>query len=219
MRDPLIGILVFGIVVVVVILIAVVASRSMTAIRELLRSLATSAGWTDLRNVFMAGAGVKGTWRSFPVALSYMGRQKSVPQRLILKVGARSDSRLIIKRRFTGLFGNRPLTWFGPPLIELKHSSAEELWVRADEPMLAERLFGDSSLAASMWTNLVARFDEIRVDKRGLRLTRALDDRLVKEKYGMARFAFRPDPEKLEPIAREELALAEALVTKLSMMP
>jgi hypothetical protein len=217
MRDSLVGILVFGIVVVAVILIVVAGSRGMTAIRELLRSLATSAGWTDLRNAFMVAAGVKGTWRSFPVALSYMGRQKGTPQRLILNVGARSDSRLIIKRRFTGLF-NRPLTWFGPPLIELRHSSAEELWVRADEPTLAERLFGDSSLAALMGTNLVARFDEIRIDRGGLRLTRALDDRLVKEKYGMATFAFRPDTEKLEPIAREELALAEALVNKLSMM-
>jgi hypothetical protein len=214
MRD--VSVLWVSLIIVLIVLVVIAASKANTTTRELLRRTATAAGWSDLRNLFFAGTGVKGTWRSFPVELSYMPRQKGVPRRLILKVRARTDSRLIVKRKFSGLFSNRPLTWFGPPLVEVK--SAEELWVRADEAGLAERLIADHVLASLIWTNLVARFDEIRVDGKGLRILRALDEQLVREKYGIPAFQMRMDPARIEPIAREELALADALVTKLSMM-
>ncbi|HEY3057149.1 MAG TPA: hypothetical protein VGK31_14580 [Thermoanaerobaculia bacterium] len=216
-EDQLLPIVVAGAFVVVVI-VFVAISRRTGAIGVMLRELAASAGWTNVQKLFMSPAGVKGTWRSFPVELSYHLRQKGVPQRLILKVRAQTDSRLMVKRRFTGFFSNRPLTWFGPPLIEVRQPAAAEFWIRGDEAALAERLFGDSAVASVMYTNLVARFDEIRLDRRGLRITRALDDHLVTAKYAMPRFAVRLDVTKFEPIAREELALAEALVNKLSML-
>jgi hypothetical protein len=200
---------------VAVIVILILASRTTSGVRERLRDLATSAGWSDLVDVSFLGSGVKGMWRSFPVQLVYYARQKSVPRRFILKVRAQADSRFIVKRMFRGFFSNRPLTWFGPPLIDVRQSAAAELWVRGDEGTLAERIFSDPKLTALISENLVARFDEIRIDRRGLRVTRALDERPVKEKYGLPLF-FKAD--QAEPIAREELALASALVDKLSML-
>src|SRR6266498_919079 len=123
-REDQLVVLVVAIAFVVVVVVLVAVSRRTGAIGQMLRDLATSAGWSNLQKLFMSSAGVKGTWRSFPVELSYHLRQKGVPQRLILKVRARTDSRLIVKRRFTGFFSNRPLTWFGPPLIEVRQSSS-----------------------------------------------------------------------------------------------
>lgn len=199
-----------------VIFIVFALRRHVGTVRDLLRSLAASAGWTDLRNAFFAAAGVKGLWRLFPAQLSYHARQKGVPQRMILTVTAQTDTSLIVKRRFTGVFANKPLAWFGPPIIELHQPGAEGFWVRGDV-MLADRFFGDASLASKISENLVARFDEIRIDRKGLRITRALDDRLVRQKFGLAAFSMRFDAAQFEPIAREELALAEALAGKLTM--
>ncbi len=210
-----------GIALAAVIAIVAVASlsRRAKAIRQILTGLATSAGWSGLRNAFFAAAGVKGIWRSFPVSLSYHSRQKSTPERLVLKVRARTDGRLIVKRKFEGFFSNRPVTWFGPPVIELHQPAAAELWIRSDQPALAERLLGDSDLARRLVENLLARFDEVKIDRRGLKITRALDERPVRMKYGIGTFSMKFDPARYEAIAREELALAEALVEKLAAVP
>ena len=199
-----------------VIWILLAVNRRTATIRDLLRSLAASAGWTDLRNVFFAAAGVKGMWRSFPAQLSYHARQKGVPQRLILTVTAHTETALIVKRRFTGVFGNKPLAWFGPPVIEVHQPAAEGFWVRGDV-MLADRFFSDASVAPKISENVVARFDEIRIGSKGLRITRSLDDRLVRQKYGLPAFSMRFNAAQFEPIAREELALAEAMAGKLTM--
>ncbi|MGZ5494032.1 MAG: hypothetical protein ACXW3E_11380, partial [Thermoanaerobaculia bacterium] len=58
-----------------VIFIVFALRRHVGRVRDLLRSLAASAGWTELRNAFFAAAGVKGMWRSFPAQLSYHARQ------------------------------------------------------------------------------------------------------------------------------------------------
>ncbi|HSP17271.1 MAG TPA: hypothetical protein VLV78_21185 [Thermoanaerobaculia bacterium] len=201
---------------VIAIVVVVITSRRSSSIRQLLAALASAAGWSDLRTVFVAAAGVKGRWRSYPVQLSWHPRQKGVPQRVILKVGARTDARLIVKRKFTGFLSNRPLTFFGPPVVEAHQPAAAELWVRSDEAALVERLFSDANLARSISENLVARFDEIKVDRRGLKITRAIDDRIVRTRYGIA-FKLTFDASHYEPIAREELTLSEALVDRLSM--
>ncbi len=199
-----------GAAVTIFIVVIALLSRHTKAIREILAALATSAGWSGLRNVFLAGAGVKGMWRSFPVELSYHPRQKGVPERLVLKVRARTDGRLIVKRKFQGLFSNRPLSWFGPPVIDVHHPAAAELWIRSDQPALAERLFTDSDLARKVAGNLAVRFDEVRIDRRGLKVVRALDPR---SPFSAVKF------DRVESIAREELELAEALVERLSVMP
>jgi hypothetical protein len=206
-----------GVAGLVVIAMLVIVSRRTTAVRQLLANLASAAGWTDLRTISFLGSGVKGTWKSFPVSISYRARQKGVPQRLILKLRAQTDARLIVKRRFEGLLSNRPLTWFGPPLIDVHQPAAAELWIRSDQAAFAERIFNDAEVVKKIADNVVARFDEIRVDRNGLRITRAIDEQAVRQKYGFG-FTIAFDPKRYETIAGEELALAEALVNRLSMM-
>ena len=201
----------FGVLMVV--LLTTLNKRS-AAVREMLRTIASAAGWTDLQSVSFVASGVKGMWRQFPVEFVYRQRQKGAPQRLVLKISAQSDAYLNVKRRFEGFFSNRPMTWFGAPLIEVHQPSASQMWVRGD-PSLAERICADQKVASLIGANLVARFDELQVDGSGLRITRALDDRNVRMKYNMPSFTMKFDARQFEPIAHEQMALAEAVVAKL----
>ena len=197
--------------------VAIFAVRRQSArVSEVLNRVATSSSWMNVRSLRLFN-GVRGTWRQFPVHLSYQPRNKGAPQRMIVKIGATTDVRLIVKRKFEGLFSNRPLAWFGPPLVEVHQPAAAQMWVRGDAP-LAERIFSDQKVAALLSNNLVARFDEVKVDPKGLRIIRALDERPVKRKYDMPTFSMSFNAEKFEPIAREEIQLAEALVEKLSVI-
>ena len=205
---PILFFVAFGVVMVMVI---VAVNKRAVAVREILREVTSAAGWTNLQNLSFFASGVRGVWRQFPVELVYRQRQKSSPQRFVLKITAHTDSYLNVTRRFEGLFSNRPLTWFGAPLIDVHQPSASQMWVRGDQS-LAERVFADPKLASMIATNLVARFDELQVDGAGLRIMRALDDRLVRTKYDMPSFTMSFDPRLFEPIAREQIALAEAMV-------
>lgn len=214
MRDylPILGFVFFAVVIV---LLMLVVNRRSSQMREMLRAVATSAGWTELQTVSFFASGVKGMWRQFPVELVYRQRQKGVPQRFSLKVTAQSDGYLNVKRRFEGFFSNRPLTWLGAPLIEVHQPSASQMWVRGDA-QLAERVFADAKAATLIATNLVARFDVIVANRTGLRITRAIDERLVRSQYNMPSFTFAFEPRQFEAIAREEIALADAMLGVLS---
>lgn len=208
---PIVCFVLFGVLMVALI---TTLNRRSGAVRELLRTITSAAGWTDLQNVSFIASGVKGMWRQFPVEFVFRQRQKGVPQRFILRISARSDTYLNVKRRFEGFFSNKPLTWFGAPLIDVHQPSASQFWVRGD-PSLAGRMFGDPKVASLIATNLVARFDELQVDGSGLRLTRALDDRNVRMKYNMPSFTLAFNARQFEPIAHEQIELAEAMVAKL----
>lgn len=205
-----------AIAVALIVLVAVVASKASNPIRDMLHDLAVAAGWSGVTRARLQ-SGVKGTWRSFAVSLVYMARQKSVPRRLQVKIAARSDVRLFVRRRFPGMLSNKPLTWFGPPLVEVHAPAAAPFWVRADEVNLAERLFADAAVTAAIDATLVARFDELKVNKNGLQIIRAIDEKPVQNKYGIA-FSFRVDPAQVQPLAKEEWNAAEAVVNKLSLM-
>lgn len=217
MRDQVVLLLIFSAFGIFIAVILVTVNRRSSSIRELLRHLATAAGWTNLQSLFLAGAGVKGMWRQFPVQLAYWPRRKGVPARLRLRIGARTDARLIIKRRFEGFLSNRPLTWFGPPVIEVRNPAAAAMWVRGD-PALAERVFADANVSSMLDRNLIARFDEVKIDGNGLRITRALDDSKVRAKYAIPMFSMSFNAEQYAPIAQEEVALAQAMVEKVSLM-
>jgi hypothetical protein len=151
------------------------------------------------------------------VSLVYMARQKSVPRRLQVKIAARSDVRLMVRRRFPGMLSNKPLAWFGPPLVEVHAPAAAPFWVRSDEVNLAERLFADDAVAAALDATLVARFDELKVNRNGLQIVRAIDEKPVQNKYGLT-FSFRVNPAEIQPLAKEEWNAAEAVVNKLTLM-
>ena len=208
---PIVCFVLFGVLMVALIM---TLNKRSGAVREMLRTITSAAGWTDLQNVSFIASGVKGMWRQFPVEFVFRQRQKGAPQRLILRISASSDTYLNVKRRFEGFFSNKPLTWFGAPLIDVHQPSASQFWVRGD-PSLAERMFADPKVASLIAANLVARFDELQVDGSGLRITRALDERNVRMKYNMPTFTMSFDARRFEPIAHEQIELAEAMVAKL----
>ena len=91
------------------------------------------------------------------------------------------------------------------------------MWVRGD-PALAERVFADANVSSMLDRNLIARFDEVKIDGNGLRITRALDDSKVRAKYAIPMFSMSFNAEQYAPIAQEEVALAQAMVEKVSLM-
>jgi len=216
MNQEILGTLIaFAVPLAVVVLVFAFARRQAGSVRDVLLPVVTAAGWANLEPTWFTASGFRGLWRTFPVELAYAPRQKGVPRRLILKIRAPSQSRILIKRRMYG-FLSRPFTLFGPPVVEMRQPAAQELWVRADEPAFAERIFGDGALVSMISKNLVAAFDQIRIDGSGIRVIRSLDDRPVRAKYNMPVFAMKFEPERFEPIAREMVALSEALAGKVS---
>lgn len=196
----------FSIFAVVLVLVLISLNKQLRQVNEMLVRVAESSGWTNLETSSFLRASVRGLWRQFPVELRYGQHQKNAPRRLTLLISAHTDQIIDIRRRFGGLFSNRPLTWFGPPLIDVHQPSASPMWVRGGA-QLAERLFADPNVAALIATNLVRRFDRIVIDSKALRMTRSLEG-------PGARFRF--DAAVTERIAREMIELAETIVGKLT---
>lgn len=201
-QNALVALLPFGIIALFLVFVLVSLHKQAVAVNEMFLRLAQSAGWTNVRTSSFPRPTLRGTWRQFPVALRYGQHQKNAPRRLDLMISAQTDHNIRIQRRFEGFFSNRPLTWFGPPLVDVHQPAASPMWVRGD-PQLAERLFSDPKIASLLATNLVARFDVVKIDSTALRITRSL------ERPG-ARFRF--ELRSTEMIAREMIELAEAIV-------
>src|SRR5437764_1720319 len=127
-----------GSLVFAVVLIGVALRRS-SALKDRLMVLAGSLGWEGARTVWWSGA-VRGMWRGLPVEIRHMGRYKGIPERMQLTVQSGSPARVIIQRR-TGRILSKPLTMFGPPLVEpMSFAAREEYWIRSDQPMFVETL-------------------------------------------------------------------------------
>jgi hypothetical protein len=205
LQNAIIFLLPFGAFTLVLIALLIVMERQSRAVNEMFLRLAQSAGWTDIQSSSFPRPTVRGTWRQFPASLRYGQHQKNAPRRLELMISAQTDHNIRIQRRFEGFFSNRPLAWFGPPVIDVHQPSASQMWVRGDA-QLAERLFADPKLSSLLATNLVTRFDVVRIDSTALRITRSL------ERAG-ARFRF--ELTSSEMIAREMIELAEVMVERL----
>lgn len=150
------------------------------------------------------------------VELRHMGRQKGVPERILLAVTAASPARLTVKRR--GGFMSKPLTLFGPPIVEpMNPVLREHFWIRSDELALVERLFARAELTPEFERNLIARFDVVDLKPKQLRILRAIDDRAVKQLFNRPFLKFGRDYELIETIASEEWKLAVMIVDTLGL--
>jgi hypothetical protein len=85
--------------------------------------------------------------------------------------------------------------------------------VRADEISFASRLVDDSKLASLIAQNLVEPFDEIRLDRTGIRVTRALDERNLRQRFGRSRWGSGYHEPTLVAVIPEEWELASALTS------
>ena len=213
-EDQTVWIVIAAIAVFVIALVVLLAKKS-SALSELLMRLAASFGWEGPRRVWWNGA-IRGRWRGIPVELRHMARYKGVPERILLTVNAASQARVIIKHR--GGFLSKPMTLFGPPIVEPANmADREQYWVRSDELVYVERLFARKEVAPALEPNLIARFDVVDLRPRQLRILRAVDDSAVKKRFGRPFLKFGRDYELIETIATEEWRLAVVIVEALGL--
>jgi hypothetical protein len=206
---------VIGVSVVLATVIVAFLARKSSALSERLMRLALSFGWEAPQRVWWNGA-IRARWRGMAVELRHMGRQKSVPERILLAVNSASPARLIVKRR--GGFLSKPLTLFGPPIVEpMNPALREQFWVRSDELALVERLFARADVAPEFERNLIARFDVVDLKLKQLRILRAIDDSAVKQHFNRPFLKFGRDYELIETIASEEWKLAVVIVETLGL--
>jgi hypothetical protein len=208
--------LVIGASVVAGVAIVVMLARKSSAVSERLSRLVTSFGWEAPRRVWWSRA-IRGRWHGFDVELRHMGRYKGVPERLLLTVKTASPARVILKRRTLG-FLSKPMTLFGPPLVEpMNIADRERYWVRSDELVFVERLLSHAEVAPALEPNLIARFDVVDLQPKQLRILRAVDDHAVKKRFNRPFFKFGRDLELIDTIATEEWRLAVVIVESLGL--
>lgn len=214
MNDEQVIWLTFGAIVVVAIALAALLARKSSELAERLTRLITSFGWEAPRRIWWNGA-LRARWRGFNVELRHAGRQKAVPERLLLIVSAALPARVIVKRR--GGFMTKPMTLFGPPIVEpMNPAVREQFWIRSEELAFVERLFSRAEVAPEFERNLIARFDVIDLQPKQLRILRAIDESAVK-KHFQRPFRFGRDYELIETIASEEWRLAVLIVETLGL--
>jgi hypothetical protein len=183
-------------------------------LRERLSGLVKSFGWEAPHRIWWSGAW-RGRWRGFGVELRHIGRQKNIPERLRLTINAASPARLMVKRRDG--FLSKPLTLFGPPIVEpINPAVRAQFWIRSDELALVERLFARADAAPEFERNLIARFDEVALSLKQLRILRAIDESPVKKRFSRS-FKFGRDYELIETVAAEEWKLAMTIVATLGL--
>jgi len=193
----------------------VLFAKNSSALSERLARLVTSFGWEGPQRVWWSGA-IRGRWRGFAVELRHMGRQKSIPERLLLIVSTASPARVIVKRR--GGFMSKPLALFGPPIVEpMNVANREQFWIRSEELVFVERLFARAEVAPEFERNLIARFDVVDLKQKQLRILCAIDDSAVKKHFNRPFMKFGRDYELIETIAAEEWRLAVMIVETLGL--
>jgi hypothetical protein len=193
---------------------ALVAKRS-SALTQRLSELAISFGWAGLRRIWWNGAW-RGQWRGFDVQLRHNGRHKNIPEHIVLTVSAASPARVMVKRRCG--FLSKPLTLFGPPMVEpMNFPNREQFWIRSDETAFVERLFSNAEMTAEIERNLIAGFDVVDLQPKGVRIVRSLDEGAVKKQFGRNGIRFRADLELIDEIAAEEWKLAVMIIETLGL--
>jgi hypothetical protein len=186
--------------VLVFVLVAVAQSYRSNRLRERLEPMLREMGWSELKWSRFFSTSVTGMWNGYSVRLRRLPRQKNVPERIAATMHVQAPARIVITRRQRGIFGGRPMAFFGPPLFEIPLYS--QFWIRGDEITLAERLM-HSSAAAMLDRILQSRFDLFRM---------AGDEALVRR-------VSASDPDQVARLAREELELLRATIDALSLRP
>lgn len=206
-----------GVAVLAVLLVLLVrfVRKRQQRLRDRFAALAREHGFADVTPRSWSGIGIRALWQGYRVSILFQARYKQIPARVTVTVAVDAPlGRLIVSRRFGSGFLERPMTWFGPPLLELQEEAARAFWIRATEPSAAERLFRDRELVARLDANLVERFDRLTVSVKELRIVRAIDERRLRDRLGEHRW-----DEQAALVAAEAWPLVAAVVHTLSLRP
>ena len=182
------------------IIAVLVQSKRSKRIGEKLEMLAREMGWTELRSSSFFELAVRGMWNGYSVRIRRLARQKGTPERIEANIRVQAPARIVITRRQHGVFGGRPVSLLGPPVVDLP--LYQQFWIRSDEITLVERLMRSS--AAPMIDRIVqTRHDVLRMGR---------DDLLVQR-------VSSTDPDEVARLAREELELLRAVIDALALRP
>ena len=215
MRDVQIVWFFFGGIIVLSGAVLAFAARRSSTLQNRLLPLVTSLGWEGPRRIWWNGT-MLGRWRGMEVRLQHMGRYKGIPERLQLTVRTASPARVIVKHR--GGFMSKPLTLFGPPIVEpMNIANREQFWFRSNELVFVERLLAHAEVAPELERNLIARFDVVDLKPKKLVILRAVDDSAVKKRFNRPFLKFGRDYELIDTIASEEWRLAVLIVETLGL--
>ena len=182
------------------VLVAIAHSRASKRLLERLNLMAREMGWSEVTSSNFLFTGLQGVWNGFNVKVRQFPRQKSVPERLMATIRIQAPARVTITRRQRGLFSGRPLSLFGPPVVDLPMYG--QFWIRADEITIIERLMRGSA-AAMLDRMLQSRYDVLKM--RG-------------DELSIQRVSAR-NPDEVARLAREELELLRAVIDALSLRP
>ena len=180
--------------------VVVFQSNRAKRLRERLVMMAREMGWSEVTVTTFFMSGVRGTWNGYPVRIRLVPRQKSIPERLVSNIRVQAPARVTIMRRQRGLFSGRPVSLFGPPVVDLP--LYQQFWIRSDEITLIERLMRGSA-AAMIDRILRSRYDVLRMTR---------DDLLVQR-------VSASEPDEVARLAREELDLLRAVIDALALRP
>jgi hypothetical protein len=205
-----------GIGVLAVFLVVALVRRS-RRLHDLLAQIVAEFGWEGTRRSWWNGA-LRARWRGYDVELRHMDRYKGIPERIHLTVKCQSPARLIIKHRSNFLM--KPITMFGPPIVEPANiTERDQYWIRCDEPVFAETLFTHHEVEPALATNLIAGYDTVDLEPKRLRVLRAIDDSVVKRRFGRPFFRWGRDLDLIETITREAWALTVIVVASAGVRP
>ncbi len=181
-------------------------------IQARIRRIVQAHGFAEIRDRWWFGNGIRARWQGHPIDVYFRARYKGIPARIVTEIGVDGAPRLALKRKFGDSWFQKPATLVGPPLVDF--DAAQQLWVRADEAALAERIVRDPKISTLLDANLVDRYDELSLGAKQLRLQRAIDENQLK-----ARNPGKNQFELAEIATSDELPLALTVVQTLALRP
>jgi hypothetical protein len=196
--DPLTATASFVLIGAVLVVLVISQSRRSSELIRALAQLASESGWADIQTSQFLGVRVRGTWNGYAAELQRRAREKSRPELMVTRIRVQVPARIGITRKQRGFRSGRPLTLFGPPIVD--YPPAAQFWLRSDEVSLVERLFA-TSVPAMLDQNLSGRFDSVRLGRDALVIQRQSEWKA----------------ERSVRVAREELELAKAIIDALAL--
>lgn len=191
-------------------LIALWARTKGRAVRRQIAELFTSAGLTNVREVWVGGPGAAGELRGARVVMNFNPPRGQWPARLVAKASLPFPASLSFQLPYYVGGSKRPRKWLiGAPLIELREFS--ELYVRGDRN-LAEELVAAGPFASRINENIEYPGDLVTISPRGARVVRMLDANVVEPKRG---YSWKPEPGAFGEVVQQELRLLAGFAEKL----
>lgn len=187
-------------------------SQKPEVVRSRFAAFAEANGWRNIRRGrFMHASDLTGMWNGLVVRLEYFPRERVLPLYMRLHVGLRNAPKLDLARASDSSFLGRV---FGSLQASLQVGELK-LSMNFDELSLVQRLIAEPAVVAALHENLLESMDGLRIDRKGLIVTRVLDGKETFAAFGTpfdSRKDFRFDVQVLDGVIAQAWRLASSTV-------